>query len=383
MLLFFSSFFTPSVKRFVRNRRALIRLCDFIFPAVKPVEIRIVHVVRKVFGPVFSPDRVPHLEEHDREAVRGVAFQHHACVLPVPVRLRMLHAKILIGKIISAGKSDFPVDDGDLAVIAVVHENIEESADRVEVLALDAVAFHLLHETEGKEFCRADIVIHQAYVHALFRLCIQNFLDFGKAFLILDGEIFHENEFLRTPQRPDLRSAAFLRLRKIHCLRILIHRIIGIVEEIACLRKNPVFRASQIMVCIPVLRKKRGEFRFVGVKMASFRNKREGSGGQKIENDSEYRKNKNHNDPRNLIGCICVTAADPQCHHDRSCFHGSVKIGVIAQKTGDSRCKNPDLNCHKNGNEEDPSCTFPGIIPLFCSDLFLFQNQLSFFLVLT
>ena len=65
---------------------------------------------------------IPHFQKHHGKILYRSAGQLHTGILPVAVRMRDI--KILICQIISTGESYFSVDDHDLTMVAVIHENI-------------------------------------------------------------------------------------------------------------------------------------------------------------------------------------------------------------------------------------------------------------------
>ena len=75
-------------------------------------------------------ESVPEVEEHHGETPRSIALDAQGGVLPVAEAL--LRVDILVGQVHAAGVGDAPVDDHDLAVVAVVHHQREHRHHRVE-----------------------------------------------------------------------------------------------------------------------------------------------------------------------------------------------------------------------------------------------------------
>ena len=65
---------------------------------------------------------IPHFQEHHGKILYRSAGQLHSGILPVTVRMRDI--EILVRQVISTGKSYFSIDNHDLTMIAVIHENI-------------------------------------------------------------------------------------------------------------------------------------------------------------------------------------------------------------------------------------------------------------------
>ena len=67
-------------------------------------------------------NRIPHFQKHHSQAAHCIPFQPDAGILPVTIWMR--DVKIFVRQIISARKTDFPIDYGNLSMIAVVHKNV-------------------------------------------------------------------------------------------------------------------------------------------------------------------------------------------------------------------------------------------------------------------
>ena len=77
---------------------------------------------------------------------------------------------VFVGKVDSAGKSGFSVDDSNFAVRSVVLGNVQYGAERIEAQAFDSVFFQLLRIIGGNFEHRSDVIINDAYVYAI--LCL-------------------------------------------------------------------------------------------------------------------------------------------------------------------------------------------------------------------
>ena len=140
----------------------------------------------------------PQFQKGGGETAYRFALQPQSRVLPLSVG--MLPVKVLLRQIVAPGKAHLAVNDGDLPMIPVVQEDVQQGKGRVEGPAGNA----LLHQPFGEEHIHlahgADIIVQKPDFHPLCPLADENILDFPEAGAVLHNEILHEDEFLRLLQ---------------------------------------------------------------------------------------------------------------------------------------------------------------------------------------
>ena len=176
--------------------------------------------VRRVAGEILrnAAGVIPHRKKHGGERVYAAAAEHDARIEPVAAALH--HIDIGVGEVDPARKADVPVDHTDLAVIAVVEPRRENGDEPVEYAAADPLRFERILISLRQLVHAAEIVVHHAHIHTVFRLAAQNVV-YGVPHLAGRNDVvFHKNELFRFFQ---LRQKSFkIRLadRKIRRLRV-------------------------------------------------------------------------------------------------------------------------------------------------------------------
>ena len=190
---------------------------------------------------ILITDSIPHLQKCYCQGTYCLPLQTDTCILPLSIR--MCEIKIFVGKVVTAGKSHFSIDHCDLAVIPVIQEHIQTRSKRVEHSAMDSHIFHFLNEVCIDKPNGTHVVIKYSDFYACLYAVFQNSLDFMPGLCILNGMIFHKNEFLCLCQICQLSLQPFDCLIIINNICILIDRIGGIflyiIRNIACLRNFP------------------------------------------------------------------------------------------------------------------------------------------------
>jgi len=173
---------------------------------------------------------IPHFQKGHGQAPDCLALQPDAGVLPPAIE--DLPAKILVRQIKAAGIPHLSVNDGDLPVIPVVHEQIQHRQGRVEHHAPDAG----IRQPLGKQHIHiahaAHIVIHEPHVHALAGLPDQNIADLLKGRIPGHRKILHEDEVFCLFQIPLQGIQGIKGLRKIDRIRIPVCRTGGLPLQI-------------------------------------------------------------------------------------------------------------------------------------------------------
>ena len=228
----------------------------------------------------------------------------------------MLPVKVFLRQIVAPGKAHLAVNDGDLPMIPVVQEDVQQGKGRVEGAAGDA----LLHQPFGEEHIhlahRADIVIQEADFHALGSLADENVLNFPEAGAVLHNEILHEDELFR------LLQVGLHSLEGILCLGVemdrgvFIHGPAGAVPQIPGLigaGKVDFLQFPQGVVgpggnlVLHILPDGPEPLAHTGVTQHLH---------HQIQAQAHYRQHQNQHDPGHLHGGVGVFAVQPQHHHN-------------------------------------------------------------------
>ena len=256
---------------------------------------------------VFT-DGIPHLQEDGCQTLYGISFEADACILPETVGF--CPVKIFVCKIISAGEADFAVDHGDLAVIAVIEEEIQTRNERVENTALQAVGpgpFDKVHVDKAKA---AHVIVKNTHIHAGFGALLKNLQHLMPGFRVLNGMVLHENKALRLCEFFLLGFKPLQSVIVISDLGILINRITGIFPDVmddtpepAVLRFHTMFRhfvvrqhGKQDLIDLHI-----ASSHFQGVSVQT---------DQKIQDRSHNGHKHDQHDPGHTYGCCLVTAID-------------------------------------------------------------------------
>ena len=175
-------------------------------------------------------DGIPHLQESDRKALHRVTFKLQARVLPEPERLRPV--KIFISQVISTRKTDNSVNDRDLAVVAVVEEQIQPRNKGVKDTALDPQRLRPGDKIRINETKAPHIIVEDADLNTGLHPVHKDVPKLMPALGILNGVILHENKLLRLRELFLLRFEPLLRVIVIRDLRVLINRILSLRADI-------------------------------------------------------------------------------------------------------------------------------------------------------
>ena len=92
--------------------------------------------------------KVPHLDEHCSKTVDGRTNKLDTVILPLAVRI--YEVKVFICDIVTARITNLAVNNGNLSVVTVIHEESYDRICGIESIALDAFRFEHLDE------CRID-----------------------------------------------------------------------------------------------------------------------------------------------------------------------------------------------------------------------------------
>ena len=197
-------------------------LCFIRIFQQKPGKIRVILIL--------VVNCIPHLKESHCQRTHRIALQTDARILPLSVRVCQI--EIFIRKVISACKSDFAVDHGDLSVITVVQKQIQTWHKRIKYTTADSDCFHLFGKVCINKTNRAHIVIEYPDLHTCLYTVFQHLLNPVPGLGILNCMVFHKDKLLRFGQILKLCFQSLCRLIKIGHICILIHRIPSISVDI-------------------------------------------------------------------------------------------------------------------------------------------------------
>ena len=174
---------------------------------------------------------VPHLKESRGQVLHSRSHQLDAGILPMPVGV--CEVEVLVGDVVAASKANMAVDHGNLAVVAVVKEEVEARHEGVEHLGLDALGLEALHEVGVDEADGAHVVIEDAHLDARADALLQNVLDGPPALGILDGVVLHKDEVLGAAQLLLLRLDTLGGVIVVGDGRVVIQRVRGGLAQVA------------------------------------------------------------------------------------------------------------------------------------------------------
>ena len=258
--------------------------------------------------------RAPQFEENQRQAAHGVALQPDAGVLPLAVGVGAV--EVLLGEVVTAREADAAIHDGDLAVVAVIHEDVQNRDDRVEHPALDAPRFQLFDKGAADKPNAAYVVVEHTHLDAVGGALGQNVLNLLPCRSVLDGVIFHKNEFFGAVQ------CNFLRLQRLAGVAVEGHVGVGVGRVTGAgeiLRM--IFRRAAGTGQGSGLFQRRGmagaQPGKILVKTLANAAHRAGAAKQKVDRQPEHRENQNQDDPRNFIRRVDMQPIYTQRNHKR------------------------------------------------------------------
>ena len=151
--------------------------------------------VHRLLGVAGFPKR----QKDVGKAARGGAFHPDGAVFPVAEPLELVD--VLVGQVDAAGKGDARVDDGDLAVVAVVHDQVEHRHERVERERADALGAQGVGIIVGQQAQTARVVIDHAHIDAGGGLAAQDLMDAAPHLAHADDETLDIDAVLGAFQR--------------------------------------------------------------------------------------------------------------------------------------------------------------------------------------
>ena len=150
----------------------------------------VIGVIADLVG-LRAAEVVPHGEEHDGEAPRGLPAHHDGGILPVAAPL--LGVDVFVRQVDAAGEGGDTVDHADLAVVAVVLPGEEEGDEPLEDAAVDPLPAELSVEIARDGERAADIVVDDADVDARFDFFEEDLMHGVPHLALADDEVLEEN----------------------------------------------------------------------------------------------------------------------------------------------------------------------------------------------
>ena len=107
-------------------------------------------------------------QKHDGIGPDGFTFDPDDVVFPAAVFDDGVD--VFIGQVDTAGEGHLAIDHHQLAMVAVVDDDIQDQRDPIERHAFDALGFQHLGIGSGQDEEGSQVVIHDSDFHALFDL---------------------------------------------------------------------------------------------------------------------------------------------------------------------------------------------------------------------
>ena len=297
---------------FLAEFRIILNLSVFLLHHIcgRAVE----HILFKIFViPVFPRDRIPHLKEGHSKALHRIAFQADACILPETKGLCLV--EVLISQVISARIAHFAVDDRNLAVIAVVEEQVESGCEGIEYAALNAILLRALYEVRIDKAKASHVIVKDADLYAGLDSFCKDVADLMPALRVLNGVILHEDKLLRLCHILFLGLDAFLRIVKIFDLRILIDRVACIAPDVIDDTAKPSVSLPCIF-CLLFSVRQHGEEDLVDILISLAHLERVAvETDHHIKRCSEDRNEQDHQHPGHTDRCGLVASVNAEHNH--------------------------------------------------------------------
>ena len=257
--------------------------------------------------------RVPHLQEQQRQTAHALALQPDKVVLPVAEAYPL--TDILIRHIGAAGISDISVHHKNLAMVAVVHDHRINRSVTVEDGTADAPCLHLLHVVTRKAGNTAEIIVQEAYIHPcrrLFRQDVQHGIPHDP---LPDDEILQENEPFRTAQILQHPVPASLAVGVVAGVRVPVQRKALPFQIVALPRHVRVAHAATHLLRYDIVRRSIADRKRREPLPACFQRTAQFflgrlTAGEKVQDPTEKRKHQNRYNPCHLDHGISVFVDD-------------------------------------------------------------------------
>ena len=277
-------------------------------------------------GRHFFLRRTPHLQKNQRQIAHGVALQPHAGVLPAAVGVGQV--EVFVRQIVAAGVADLPVNDSDLAVVAVVHKDVQHRHDGVEHPALDAPLLQLFGKGGVHKPDAAHVVVKNAHLYPGGGPLGQNILNALPGDGILDGVVLHKNKVLGFAQVGLLGLQRGVGVTVVGHIGVAAGGIVSLGLQVVdlVLQGRVLGHGGAVQ--------RRGivglQLRIGAGEPPAHDVDRPAAPEQKIQADAKDGKGQNDNDPRKFGGAVGVAAVDAQRQQKRQHADGQLHPGVVA-----------------------------------------------------
>ena len=293
--------------------------------------------MRKTFSPTGSSSR-----EHDGEAPDRLPPEHDRGVLPVAVEL--LDVDILVGEVDAAGKAGVAVDDADLAVVAVVHPQVDNRDEGVEDAGPDAVGLQQLVIPVRELENRTQVVIDDPDVDPFGGFAAEDREDRVPHCPLLQDEVLEEDVVLRLFQLLKHPLPAHLAGGVVFAGGAAVRRAVGPPLDIMGLQagvglgRHHLFQHRLIRLVIPhhIL----GDLGHLFAGMAGKLVEAE----QQVKGPAKNRQRHNQDNPGDFIGGVGAAGDDREDGHQAAKEGNAVENHRIMAETEEKEGEHRDLD---------------------------------------
>ena len=251
---------------------------------------------------------VPVGEEHHRHRPNGLAPDQNAAVFPVPVRRGAVD--VLVGQIHASCERGLPVDNHELAVVAVVEPAREHRNVGREGVRLNAHFAQLLAVAARQARDAAKIVIQHAHIHALKRLLLQDLQNGVPHLPGRDDKEFQKDVVPRLFQLLEHLCPAVLAAGKILRAGVVVDGVAGAAQQKARMVERRVRRTGERLQRVGILAQmlQNRQFALRPLMVPAVRGLV--AAEEDIDRQSRHGERQNQHDPRDFIRRIAAPGHD-------------------------------------------------------------------------
>ena len=259
------------------------------------------------------------------------AIQPDAAVLPVAEPHDFID--ILVRQIHTARKGDLSVDDHDLAVVAVVHDQVQHWHTAVEAERSDAVGPHHLGVVVGQQAQAARVVVDDPHVQPCRGLPAQNLVDLPPHLAHADDKALHINAVLCPLQCGQHIGKHALPVRVIFRRRATADRHRAVVVQVAGRQRGAGVLPLQGRRGVGVVLPRRGHCVLGALQPVAQAQRRALVAPQQVQNAALHRHNGKQDHPADLKLRHRGILPDQRQAHDNAHgnAHAAEPFGVVRQ----------------------------------------------------